>query len=160
MKNEHGFTIQNAGNGIHYIDGDIIPIQIIESKSLGDNLFLRNLRSNLSAKDMAKTLEAYKDYKPLDNKSVYLDRLIRANLDAFKEATKMSEEVRDIFLETAEENGWLNDRDTNREIEKAKKMAKKMLLDGESIEKVVRWTELPLETVISIASQTEEILAV
>ena len=60
----------------------------------------------------------------------------------------------------AEENGLLDEHYTNREIEKAKKMARKMLIDGESVERVARWTELSLETVISIANQLEESPAV
>ncbi|MCL1884375.1 MAG: hypothetical protein FWF81_11590 [Defluviitaleaceae bacterium] len=153
-----GLTVQNSENGIHLITGDIVPIQILESKNLSEkeNLFLRNLRSNLSGADMQKTLELYKKHEPLNDKNVYLDRIIRANLAAFKEATKMSETVREIFLETAEENGWLNDRYNDREIERAKKIAKKMLMLGYSPEKVTEATDLPFEMVISTASQLKQ----
>ena len=54
----------------------------------------------------------------------------------------MSEAVKEIFLETAEENGWLDDKFVDK-----RKIAKDMLLDGESIEKVARWTRLPISTV-------------
>ena len=76
-----GLTVQNSENGIHLIAGDIVPIQILESKNLSkeENLFLRTLRSNLSGADMQKTLETYKERKPLDNKNLFLDRLIKAN---------------------------------------------------------------------------------
>ena len=55
----------------------------------------------------------------------------------------MSETVKEIFLETAEENGWLDDRFVDR----LESMARDMLSDGESIEKVVRWTRLPVAIV-------------
>ena len=84
LKHEHGFSVQDLDNGIYYIEGGIVPIQLLESKRLSknDNLFLRNLRSNLSTDDMLGVLESYPE--PLDGKNVYLDRLIRANLATFK----------------------------------------------------------------------------
>ena len=92
---------------------------------------------------MLSTLESYHEFRPLDDKNVYLDRLIRANLAVFKEAIKMSEAVKEIFLETAEENGWLE----NKFVDRLESMARDMLLDGESIEKVSRWTKLPIPAV-------------
>ena len=156
----YGLAVRNSENGIYTITGDIVPIQILESKNLSEeeNLFLRNLRSNLSGVDMQKTLETYKERKPLDDKNVFLDRLIKANPDAFMEAMNMfTDGVRDIFLEGADRYGWLANRDSNLEIEKAKKIAKKMLMLGDSPEKVTEATELPFETVTSIVNQLKKI---
>jgi len=163
LENERGFKVQELGNGIYHIDGDVVPIQILESKNLleEENLFLRNLRSNLSSKDMLKTLQSYKERKPLDDKNIFLDRLVKANANAFMEAMNMfTEGVRDIFLEGAERYGWLSERDTNLKIENAKEIAKKMLEFGDTPEKVARATELPLDTVLAIANQLEKIPAV
>ena len=82
----------------------------------------------------------------------------RANLVAFKEAVKMSEAVREIFLETAEENGWLDNRDwiMNRDIEKAKVIARKLLLRGLPVEDVSEDTGLPIDTVILVSSELEK----
>ena len=148
LKHEHGFSVQDLDNGIYYIEGGIVPIQILESKRLSkhDNLFLRNLRSNLSAEDMLNTLQSYQEHRPLDGKNVFLDRLIRANLAVFKEAMKMSETVKDIFLETAEENGWLEKYGNAKAI----KIARKLLLLGDSVEKVSEATELPVDVVTSL----------
>ena len=66
--------------------------------------------------------------------------------DTFKEATNMSDAVRDIFFEGAEQYGWLQqDR-----LDNAIKMAKKMLLLGNPVEKVIEVTELPYETVADL----------
>jgi len=148
LENERGYIVQRLDNGIHYIEGDVVPIQLLESKNLSaeENLFLRNLRSNLSSEDMLKTLQLYKERKPLNEKDVFLDRLVKANLRAFKEAMNMSEAVKEIFLAGAEEHGWLVDRD----IENLKVVAKRMLLDGESVERVAKWTELSLNTVMDL----------
>jgi len=142
------YQYKDIGDGIYHIVGDIVPIQVLESKQLSSdsNLFLHNLRSNLSAEDMLYTLQSYKERKPVDDKNVYLDRLIRANIVAFKEATKMSEAVKEIFLKTAEENGWLDDKLEQEKI----KMAQKMLIRGYSVEEVAEIMELSLEVVKSL----------
>jgi hypothetical protein len=62
----------------------------------------------------------------------------------------MTAELREIFMETAEENGWLEDLENSRVIEKAKRIAKKLLMEGYPIEKVAETTELPLEIVTSL----------
>jgi len=155
LENERGLQVKELGDGIFYIDGEVVPIQIIESKRLSPdtNLFLRNLRSNLSAIDMRDTLQSYKAQRPLDDKTAYLDRLIKANLRAYKEAVKMGA-LKEIFLQTADENGWLadrdRDRDRDRDIENAARIAKNLLIRGYSVEEVAEATELPLDTVISL----------
>jgi hypothetical protein len=152
LTDERELTVQNLCDGIYYIEGDIVPIQILENKRLSsnDNLFLRNLRSNLSATDMMNTLKHYKERKPLDDKNVYLDRLIKANHGTFMEVMNVTEGVKEIFLEGAERYGWLNDRDSIKLNEEKKKIAKEFLLLDISVEKVAKATKLPLETVMGL----------
>jgi len=149
LENEYGFTVRDLSEGIYYVDGGLVPIQILESKRLSksDNLFIRNVRSNLTADDMLSTLESYHEFRPLDDKNVYLDRLIRANLAVFKEAMKMSEAVKEIFLETAEENGWLENKFVDRLELDRKNTARKLISFGVSFEKIAEATGLTIETV-------------
>ena len=148
LENERNIKVRDIGNGIYYIEGESFPIQILESKKLSEgNLFLRNLRDDLSVEDMKATLEAYADRRQVDKRSVYIDRLSKANPTAFKEAMKMvTEYTADIILEAFEESGRLIERD----IEMKKKAARKMLLDGTPVEKVCEWLELPHETVAGL----------
>jgi hypothetical protein len=159
---EHrGMTVQNSESGIYLITGDIVPIQILESKSLSEdeNLFLRNLRSNLSGADIQKTLESYKERKPLDKKNVFLDRLIKANPKAFEEVIDVfhDEEVRAMYFEGAKKRGWLDSYFNDVAIENSKEIATKMLMRGYPPEEVIETTELPVETVTSIANQLKKI---
>jgi len=163
LEDEQGIRVLEFSTGIYYVTVGAVPIQILESKKLpeDENLFLRNLRSNLSGEDMMKTLQSYKERKPLDDKNVFLDRLVKANPDAFKEAMSMfTEDVKEIFLEGAEMHGWLTDRDKSKEIERLKAVAKKLLLLGDSVEKIADATDLSIDTVLSIANQLEEVPAV
>lgn len=160
LKSEHGFTVDDIGSGIYYLYGGAVPIQILESKKLSEdeNLFLRNLRSNLVGDDMYKTMQAYKERKPLDDKNVFLDRIVKANPNAFMEAMNMfTEGVRDIFLEGADRYGWLNDRDSNQKLEKAKEIAKKMLKRGDSPSEVADITGLPIDIIIEISNQMQNL---
>jgi len=160
LGNERRFMIRTSEAGIYYIDGDTFPVQILESKLLlpDENVFLRNLRSNLSTDDVTKTAEAYKRLKPFEKKNVYLDRLIQANRDVFKEAMTMSTVVKELFLEVAEQDDWFKDRLQQDRLENAKVtakvtakvIAKKMLLRGRPIEEVVEDTGLPYEVVVSL----------
>ena len=58
--------------------------------------------------------------------------------------------IKEIFLEAAEEYGWLDGLLGNREIEKAKVIAKKLLLLGRPVEEVAEVTELSAETVMEL----------
>ena len=68
----------------------------------------------------------------------------------FEEAMNVSETVKQLFFKVANENGWLTqDRQKSAEVA-IKEMAKEMLIDGEPIEKIAKWTKLPSETVASL----------
>jgi len=148
LTRDRGLAVRDTGKGIYHVEGEIVPVQLVESKKLppNENLFLRNLRSNLSVDDILSTLTQYQAQGALSNKSVLLNRLIRANTAAFEEAMDMNEEVKTIFLDAAERNGWLEDRFVER-----RSIAKRLLSLGDSIEKVANATELSIETVESLA---------
>jgi len=155
-----GLTVTNSESGIHLITGDIVPVQILESKNLPEeeNLFLRNLRSNLSGEDMQKTLVSYTARKSFDDKNVFLDRLIKANPDALEEAISMfTDDVKEIFLRGAEKHGWLDNWLDNRDAEKIKAIAEKLLMRGLSVEDVAEDTGLSVDTIIPLSNQLKKI---
>lgn len=152
LVNECGLTIADTGEGIYYIEGGAVPIQILESKKLSKsaNIFLRSLRSNLSTEDIMDTLTLYKEQRPLNEKDVYLDRIVMANYKIFEEVVDMTAEFKELILESAERNGWLEERMEKNAIENAKSIAKRLLLHGHSVEDTSEFTKLPIETVLSL----------
>ena len=64
-----------------------------------------------------------------------------------------TEGVREIFMEGAEQHGWLDDF----EIRRLKTVAEKLLMLGDSPEKVADATELPIDIVIEVANKMKEI---
>ena len=83
-------------------------------------------------------------------KNVYLDRMLRANYETYKEGMDMPDWMLDVALEVAEEKGILGTRDMMRELEKAKQIAKKMLVKGKPVEEIMEFTELPMDTVMAL----------
>ena len=156
LENERGYAVQNCGNGIYYVTGAIVPIQILESKKLSENenLFLRNLRSNLSSEDMFKTLQSYRERRVLSDKNIFLSRLAKANPKAYLEAINMfSEDLRELFMEGVEQYGWLDNRDNAKVLEERKRLAQKLLARGDLPDEVAEIAELPISAVIEIANQ-------
>ena len=159
LTKNRSLTVREMESGIYYIEGEAFPVQIIESKRLNpeENLFIRNLRSNLTPEDISMTAEAYKQLKPLENKNAYFDRLIQANLKSLEEAMNMSEAAMDIFLKVAQKDDWLDrklaQRDAARELERLTAIAQKMLSRGHHINEIAEVTELPYETVADLAAK-------
>ena len=148
LEQKRKLQIQDRGNGIYYVIGDIYPVQILETKKLSaENLFLRNLRGNLTTTEMKKTLQALEEAGVVDKRDAYLACIIDTNWEIFREVMKMIPELKERFLETAEKDGWLDERDRMRDIERAREM----LSDGEAVEKVSKWMKIPLETVKTLA---------
>ena len=167
---KRGFTVLEAESGMYYVEGDTFPLQILESKKLSaeTNLFLKNLRSNLSKEDVRHTVDAYKALKEFESKSVYFDRLLRANKSVFREVMRMSDEalqtmfarivaeesgwaempdeaLKKIFVKSvAKERGWL-DRYTEKQ--RATEIAKAFKQDNIPLDTIVKNTGLTLQEV-------------
>ena len=151
LENERGFKVTYTDDGICYVRGDTFDVQILESKLLSEeeNLFIKNLRSNLSVAEAQRTLDAYKGIKDFESKNVYINRLAKANPAVFKEMMELSDTaIKDIVIVAlAEDMGLLDDRDQARDVE----IAKKMLIFGDTVEKVSKIMNIPIEKVKTLA---------
>ena len=154
--NDRGFEITETNPGIYYIEGDTFPAQIIESKKLSaaENVFLKNLRSNLTRKDMEDVFEAYRKYDSLEKVKIYLNRIFDANKSVMEEVlTVFSAEVEDIIYRHIEKNGTV-DRIARENQEKAKReTALKMLQDGISPDKIAHYVQMPIEWVKALSEK-------
>ena len=144
---KRGLTVTETESGIYFVEGEAFSIQILESKKLSaeTNLFLKNLRSNLSKEEARRTVDAYKALKEFESKSAYIDRLINANKAVFKEVMEMSDAVLQEMLvkAVAEERGWLEARDR----EKAREVARGLKADNVPLHIIVKNTRLSIHEV-------------
>ncbi|MCL1997889.1 MAG: hypothetical protein FWG65_03890, partial [Turicibacter sp.] len=124
-------------------------VQILESKKLGDNVFLKNLRSELTKHDMAKLLYAYQKYGVLERTSAYLSRIFAANMVALEEVKNMTEaNVQEILYRHFKDKGWID-----RDIEDSKReSAFEMLQRNFDIKDIAAILKMPTEWVQSLVT--------
>jgi hypothetical protein len=139
-----GCAIEERGLGIYIVKGDIIPIQIIDSRELSEaeNIWLKNLDNELDAPQINRIAAEIARRGKAAQIKAYLDVIARANSASLEEALNMSDTA--LTLEQVlEETGITARAEARGKI----KVAKNLIKMGLSLEKVVQATELDLETV-------------
>jgi hypothetical protein len=141
LREVRSYTVEERSAGIYTVTGDIMPIQIIDSRELseGENLWLRNLDNELNVEGIRRiTGEIAKAGKGARIQA-YLDAIMRANVGMVEEVIKMS----DVTLEQVLERTGL--------IAKWKvEVAKKLIDIGLPLEQVAQVTELDIETLTQL----------
>ncbi|MCL2191471.1 MAG: hypothetical protein FWB79_05740 [Treponema sp.] len=103
LRETRGYAVEEKRPGIYTVIGDILPIQIIDSRKLGEdeNLWLRGLDNRLDAGNWRRvTTEISRLGKPR-RVGAYLDAVMRANKKKLREAFNMS----DALMRMLEEEG-------------------------------------------------------
>jgi len=143
-----GYTVEETSPGIYRVIGDYIPIQIIESRKLseGENLWLKSLRNDLEVRGLSAILEQRKGQEQWDNVEAYIDVILRANSQFFKEVYEMEFAVYDkLFAEAGIVPKWVEQgKEQGKEI-----MARNLLRMGIPAEKIAQAAELPVEKIRS-----------
>ena len=146
LQKKRGYAVEENNPGIYTIRGDILPIQVIDSRklSVNENLWLRELNNNLEVFELERVLsEIYKQGKAARIKT-YLDAVTRANKDSLQEVIKMSNTALTLD-EIFEEAGLVARWEARGEERKALDIAQNMINFG-----------LPMETVISVTKLDPE----
>ena len=107
LREKRKFRIQKVEEGIYYIIGDYLPIQILLLNRLPEkeNLWLRNLTDHLSGEEQAERLvKEYWNHKDNTLYQAVMDIIIRANRKQFEEAKNMCDALRELFAEELKEN--------------------------------------------------------
>jgi len=182
LRNERKYTVAETGPGIYNVGGDILPIQIINSRKLSvdENLWLKNLGNNLDyltinqvnreinrqkkGVKLAAYLYAIARANPAAMKEAlgmyptkYLEAIIRANPTAMKEALEMYPTVEEV-IEGTRLGKKLEDRGRAEGIaegraEEAFEIAKNLVNLGIPFETVVSATRLDPEKVRALYQQ-------
>ena len=115
LLNHRKLTISAKSDGIYYIIGDIIPIQLIVTSQLSpeDNLWLNSLTNDIREMNIEQLSSEYGKH---ENEELYqsaMNIIVHANTKKFEEASKMCEALYEIFkgdIEAAEIKGRLEGR--------------------------------------------------
>ena len=162
FEQERNYQVEETSPGIYTVRGDILPMQIINSRRLSpvENRWLKDLNNNLA-------LEAALDFISIINAlgktariEAYLDVIIRANRDVMEEALHMGEDANSRLIKTLREIGVLDKLEANWEAkletkveEQAKTIAKNLANRGYPLEDIVATTGLDSATVKKLASE-------
>jgi hypothetical protein len=108
LRDERGYTVAENQPGIYTISGDILPIQVIESRQLpaDENLWLKSLSNRLDTSALNRINEEVARQDKEAQIAAYLDVIVRANIKTMKEIVKMGEMPVELE-QVLEETGWL-----------------------------------------------------
>jgi hypothetical protein len=147
LKNVRKYTVEETGHGIYNVSGDILPIQIIDSRHLHEeeNLWLKNLSSRLGVPELSRMYIEISRIDKAAKIAAYLDAVMRANAGTLKEVIKMSDAT--VTLEQVfEEVGWIAKWKAKGKAEGeelgALKIAKNMIAQGLPFDTIISSTQL------------------
>ncbi|GHU23171.1 hypothetical protein FACS1894164_07010 [Spirochaetia bacterium] len=141
-----GYTAVEASPGIYRVTGDIIPIQIIESKRLpeSEDVWLRNLNNDLNSKRMQNIFKASLERGKDPNVGIYLYTIFEANPEIVREVTEVSKLT---FEQVLEESGWITKWRAEGRQEEKLETARKLKLMGLPAEQIAAGTDLSVEVI-------------
>jgi hypothetical protein len=150
LETVRGCKVEERSPGIHAVTGDVLPVQIIETKMLPEkeNLWLRNLRDDLDAGTLERLEEARRGKG--DRVNAFMEAVVQANQAAFKEMIKMGKlTLMELYVET----GIADMLRTEGAAKGKTETAVNMIRDGVPYETVARYTGFAPEKIAGLAKQ-------
>jgi hypothetical protein len=151
LKDVRGYRVEEKRPGIYSIRGDIVPIQIIESKRLsaGENLWLRDLDNRLEVAELWDVMRAAEGLRKGKNVEAYLEVITRANKEKVKEALEMDKDGNESspakkMMEIIKRWKYQERQEGKREV------ARKLIAKGWTPEEVIETTGLGVRMVRSL----------
>ena len=118
LKDKRKYQVRKMEEGIYYVTGDYLPIQILLLNRLPEeeNFWLRNLTDHLEGEKCAERLvREYRRHKDNTLYQAMMDIIIRANREQFEEAKNMCDALRELFAEELEEKYQAGESEGRRE---------------------------------------------
>jgi hypothetical protein len=151
LQNERGYTVAETAAGIYTVKGDILPMQIIDSRRLSadENLWLKSLRDDLDSLEVIRISEAKTRKEKRAQIAAYLNAIARANPEAVQEAIEMSNTltIEQVFENVGWTAKWEARGKAEGKAEEAFSIAQNMVNMGLPFETVVSATQLEPEKV-------------
>jgi hypothetical protein len=148
LKEIRGYQVEERCPGIYTVIGDIIPIQIIDSRKLStdENLWLKNLSDTLDIPEIQEIIGKIQQRSQDAQILVYLNAVYKANFENMEEAFKMTEAA-PTFQEFLERMGYNTEWEAKGEAKSKLEIAKNLLAKGLPVEEVTEITRLSPEAV-------------
>jgi hypothetical protein len=134
-----GYSVSRVSNGVYIITGDVVPIQVVNTKKLlkSENIWLAGLSGKIEAQDLDNILQKKIGLQGKAKLDAYINVITEANPEVLKEVFRLTREK-------ARVQQILKESDLYEEIVKEKmfKVAESMYADGDSIDKISRNTNI------------------
>ena len=98
--------VEKQGQGIYYLKGDAIHIQLLIVPQLSDkeNYWIQNLRTDLKAGgEIRNLMENYEKNRKSKDYEAVMDLITRANREQMEEEKKMCDALKELFAEELKE---------------------------------------------------------
>lgn len=152
-------TLEKVDDGIHYLTGDLFPIQIVVTSQLSaeNNFWLKNLTNDLQDRSVPEIL--FRKYQPKQHNILYksvMNIIIRANNELFRREKPMCEALMELMQE---EMDALREQCTTQALAEGmargvaqgkKELIQKKLAKGKSIEEIADALEESVEAIEEI----------
>ena len=141
-----GYKVEESNPGIYTVKGDILPIQVIDSRWLSesDNLWLKSLNKQLEARTILKISNEVKQQGKAAHLQAFISVIAKANAHAIKEAINMRKEtltLDEVFEQTGMAARW----EAKAKEREALTIAQNMINLGLPMEIVISATKLDPE---------------
>ncbi|MCL2380541.1 MAG: hypothetical protein FWC64_02980 [Treponema sp.] len=153
LTGERKFTVEKKESGIYIVKGDILPIQIIDSRKLSEdeNVWLKGLDNQLDAQWVRRIADKIAALGKDVQMWAYLDAIARANEEALQEAYEMSDTAIASLKRTFERIGFSAEWENRGRNEGREETARNALAKGLAPELIHDITGLDMETIQRLA---------
>ncbi len=106
LEEKRGLTVMKQENGIYYIEGDVIPMQLIVVPELSDekNLWLHSLTNRIDTSETAQRLvDEYEQHRTNRLYESVMDVIVRSNRNKFQEVDSMCQALYELFKDQFEQ---------------------------------------------------------
>lgn len=148
LKTQRSLCIEKADEGIYYIYGDVLPMQLIIVPELSEenNLWLHSLTNELkSSKEAEELLYAYKGHQ---NEGLYqsvMDIIVRANKKKFREDKEMCDALLELVKDKLDEREKQGFSDGSEQ--QLRSLVQKKIQKGKSLSVIADELEETVDTI-------------
>ena len=106
LKSKRQIRVEKCDQGIYYLIGDNIPMQLIVTPKLSkeENLWLKHLTNKLKSNEVEDLIKEFKKHENERLHKSVMDLIIHANNEVFREAKNMCDALMELFKEELEES--------------------------------------------------------
>lgn len=151
------FSIEKKNEGICYILGDIIPIQLIVVPKLSEknNLWLHSLTNNLETNQSAeKLICAYSNHRNNHLYESVMSLIVRSNREIFQEVNVMCDALQEVLTELMKDK--LEEREQKGSELQLLSLIRKKIEKGKSLSVIAEELEETEESILPLYNRVQE----